>query len=199
MDMKKIYSMLTIAIVGLSAMMMTSCTEDQEIGMSLEGTWVGNMYVYHEWSGQSYKATESEITFNSDPFRTTKGDGYWVDYYAGGSYIANHIRWEVHDRIIRVWFREDGGYEEISDFRINNSRFEGYIYDNDGNPLKFELRKVYNRNYNNYNWGGSYWYDDYYYAPAYSPAKGKVAATDSIANEKKNEIPTRYILAKDPE
>lgn len=197
--MKKIYSMLAIAMIGLGAMIMTSCTEDQEIGMSLEGTWVGDMYVYHEWSGHSYKTTESEVTFSSDPFRNTKGYGYWVDYYPGRRYIANHIRWEVRDREITIWFKEDGDVITISDFRINRNFFEGYIYDVDDRPIKFELSKVYDeRDYDYDYWGSDYW--GYYYAPRYSPAKGaqeQEGEFNMVEDAKQNEKPVRRIMRKE--
>jgi len=160
--MKKIYSMLTTAIIGFSAMMMTSCTEDQEIGMSLEGTWVGNMYIQMEYSGHTYKTNESEITFTSDPFRLTKGEGYWVDYYSKTNHVAYKIRWTVKDRTITVDFMNGRRNSIIiDDFRINNNYFEGYIYDEMDNLQKFQLTKVKiedrdwdNYNYNDWSWCG---------------------------------------------
>lgn len=152
-------------IIGLGTMMMTSCDEDQMIGMNLEGTWVGNMYMVTEWSGHTYKATESEITFTSDPFRNTKGYGYWVDRYSGyrWDYVANHIRWRVQNRTLYVYFEEDRYEIAIYDFRVNNNRFQGWIDSDDGESLKFDLVKVYDYEYDwdDYDYGWGYW--DYYY------------------------------------
>ena len=112
MKTNKFYSMVTTLMVVLSALMLTSCTEDQMIGMTLQGTWVGNMYTVNTWNGNTYKASESEITFTTDPFRSTKGTGYWIDYYSGYSwdYVANHIRWEVRNTDLYIYFMNDGGF-----------------------------------------------------------------------------------------
>lgn len=166
--MKKLYTLFTAMIIGLGTMMMTSCDEDQMIGMNLEGTWVGNMYIVREWSGHSYKATESEITFTSDPFRNTKGSGYWIDYYSDCSwdYVANHIRWDVSGRTLHVYFVEDRYDIYITDFRVNNHRFQGWIDSDNGESLKFDLVKVYDdsRNWGDYNWGYYDYYDYYGYS-----------------------------------
>ena len=76
--MKKIYTMLMMAMMALA---FTSC-EDEMIADTLEGTWSGNMYISSTWDGRTYDVTRSEITFEIDPFRFTKGSGIWVDYYS---------------------------------------------------------------------------------------------------------------------
>ena len=69
--MKKIYTMLMMAIMALA---FTSC-EDEMIADTLEGTWSGNMYISSNWDGRTYDITRTEITFEIDPFRFTKGSG----------------------------------------------------------------------------------------------------------------------------
>lgn len=194
--MKKIYSLLTTAIVGFGVMMITACTEDQEIGMSLEGTWAGSMYMEMEFSGHSYKVNESEITFTGDPFRLTKGYGYWIDYYDHGNYVANHIRWTVQNQAITIRFMEDGGTVTISDFRVNNNYFEGYIYDDNGTPIKFELRKVMDESYDwdDYNYGWGYWNDDYYYYDYGYAKSAKSDDTEDFNMVESTEKPTRHVV-----
>jgi hypothetical protein len=160
--MKKIFTMLTMAMMALA---FTSC-EDEYIADTLEGTWTGNMYISSEWDGRYYDATSTEVTFLRDPFTFTSGSGYWVDYYSNApwDYVANHIDWNVNNGVIRIYFREERTSIEIHDYRLNNHRFVGTIYDN-GNFVDFELYNVSRPNsyWDDYRWGYDSWYDDYYY------------------------------------
>ena len=67
--MKKIYTHLTmLAMLAMTATMLTSCNwwdEDREIAYTLEGTWEGNMRIKSTYSGRTYYATETEITFSN--------------------------------------------------------------------------------------------------------------------------------------
>ena len=162
--MKKIlYSVLALAI---AAMTFTAC-EDEFIADRLEGTWSGNMYVSSYYDGHDYYATHTEITFDLDPFRFTKGAGYWIDFYydAPWEYVANHISWRVDDGKIYVHFYEDGTSVVIADYHLSDSRFSGYIADGDYN-IHFDLTHISSPNWDKYNhWGYDDWYyDDYYYA-----------------------------------
>ena len=159
--MKKIYTMLMMAMMALA---FTSC-EDEMIADTLEGTWSGNMYISSNWDGRTYDITRTEITFEIDPFRFTKGSGTWVDYYsrAPWDYVANHIDWSVKNGVIYVYFIEDGDRIEIRDYHLNSKRFYGTIYDGN-NLVDFELYCVSRPRYDNYRWGFDSWYDDYYWA-----------------------------------
>ena len=161
--MKKLYTMMLIALMGIT---FTAC-EDEFIADSLEGTWSGNMYVSSYYDGRDYYATHTEITFSIDPFRFTKGSGYWVDYYIGApwDYVANHIDWSIEDANIYIYFVEEGTSVVISDYHLSDSRFSGHIVDGDYD-IRFDLAHISSPNWNNYsNWGYDSWDDDYYYAP----------------------------------
>jgi hypothetical protein len=171
--MKKIYNILMIAAMALT---FTSC-EDEFIADTLEGTWSGEMYVSSYYNGHDYYATKTEITFNIDPFRFTRGSGYWVDYYVGApwGYVANHIDWEVDNGNIYIYFCEDGTSVVISDYHLSDSHFSGYIADGD-NDVYFTLRHISSPNWNNYEyWGYEGWYDSGYWSPA-----TRASGTDSI-------------------
>ena len=161
--MKKIFTMMLTALMGIT---FTAC-EDEFVADSLEGTWSGDMYVSSYYDGRDYYATHTEITFSIDPFRFTKGSGYWVDYYSGApwDYVANHINWNVSNGNIYIDFLEEGTSVVISDYRLSDSRFSGYIADGDYD-IHFYLTHTYSPNWENSdNWGYDSWYDDYYYAP----------------------------------
>ena len=156
---KTLATLLWLALISLS---FTSC-EDEMIASTLEGTWEGNMYISSEWEGRVYDATYTEIEFLLDPFRYTKGSGYWVDHYRGDApwqYIACHIDWRVDNGCITVHFREEGTTIRIEDYRLDDNRFSGYIYEN-GNRISFSLRHTSSPNWEyEYNrWG----YDDWSY------------------------------------
>ena len=154
--MKKLYTMIMMAMMGMMAVSRTSC-EDEEIAYDLEGTWRGNMYVHYEYGGRDYTSTYTEITFLKDPNRYSSGTGYWVDYYKDapwGDYVANHIEWTVDNSVIKVYFVEEKTRMEIRDYHLGRDRFYGEIWDH-GNYVEFELYHIDRPNYDSY-----HWYDD---------------------------------------
>ena len=165
---------MLMALMGIT---FTAC-EDEFIADGLEGTWSGDMYVSSYYDGRDYYATYSEITFSIDPFRFTKGSGYWVDYYSGApwDYVANHISWRVDNGNITVYFREDGTSVVISDYHLSDSHFSGYIADGD-NDVHFSLTHIASPNWDNYSyWGYDGWYYDSYWARQTRAANGDTTA-----------------------
>lgn len=159
--MKRITTYFIMMLTMVMTMSLTSCSEDQLIGMDLEGTWEGETQARHIYNGQVYQSSRTVLTFGSDWNHFTKGSGYWVDYYSsspwGRNYIANHIRWEVKNKVIHIYFEEDNYWIEIHDYRLNSGYFEGYIYTEDSD-VYFRLRKVSDPNWNNYDYGYGYLY-----------------------------------------
>ncbi|MBQ6200692.1 MAG: lipocalin family protein [Prevotella sp.] len=186
--MKKLfYNILTMAVIAIAAVSFSSC-EDAQIASTLEGTWKGNMYISTSYDGRTYDATYTEITFDGDPYSFSSGTGYWVDYYSNApwDYVANHISWSVDNRVIYIHFYEDGTSFRISDYRLNDDRFVGTLYDN-GNYVDFDLVHTSSPNWGRYNyWGYDSWFGTYY-----SRTRGE-GASDSTAVEK----PIRYIRGK---
>lgn len=190
--MKKFFTFISAIMM---AMMFTACDGDQMIGMTLEGGWEGNMYVQSEWQGHIYKAAETEIVFEQNPFRLTKGYGTWVDYYSNApwDYVANHIRWEVKDRVISIYFVEDDEWVDIYDFNLYNNRFVGYIETSNHRRIKFDLVKIYDYDYTDYGYGYDYWGYDYY--PYYAKAAGSAQAPMAPATPGQTERPKRMFVA----
>lgn len=159
--MKKLYTMMMMAMMAFT---FTAC-EDEMIADTLEGTWSGNMYVSSYYGGRDYYATHTEITFTIDPFRFTKGSGYWVDYYSGApwDYVANHITWRVDGGNITINFIEDHTSVVISNYHLSDSHFSGYIADGD-NDVNFSLRHIASPNWDDYDYWG---YDGWSYSHGY--------------------------------
>lgn len=180
--MKKITTLFMMLLAAVMTLSMSSCTEDQLIGMDLEGTWEGRMYIAHEFEERTYYSTYSVLTFNADLFKVKSGTGYWVDYYDeygwGRNYLANHITWRVKDKVIYIHFDEDDYNIEIHNYDLNKGHFIGKIYTYDGKVVDFDLYKVRDPNW-----------DDYYYGfdPYYS--KGTRAGSDKAA-----EAPKRMVI-----
>ncbi len=165
--MKKLYNILTMAMLAVFTLSFTGCDDDEYIARTLEGTWKGDMYMSTYWNNQYYDASYTEICFLRDPYTYSSGDGYWVDYYdnyywGGYDYIANHIHWEVYSGRIRIQFIEDNEYVEIYDYRLTDDYFTGSIYV-DNQRRDFSLYHVSSPNWGNYHWGYDY-YDRYYYS-----------------------------------
>ncbi len=183
---KYFYNILTMAIIAMTAVSFASC-EDAEIAYTLEGTWRGNMYISTSYDGRTYNSTYTVITFEGDPYSLASGRGKWVDYYddAPWKYIANHITWEVDNRIIHIYFEEEHTSISISDYHLNDDIFDGWIYDGENN-VKFDLYHTSSPNWDSYRY-----YDDYWYNGWYSRTRGE-GASDFSAAEK----PIRFIRGK---
>lgn len=165
--MKKITTLMTLALLAVLSLSFTSCDDDDAIAYTLEGTWRGDMYVSSECNGRTYDATYSEICFLRDPYRYSSGTGYWVDHYSnsgwGRNYVASHIDWRVYNGCIEVVFLDEyvDGLNPIiyiEDYRLSDSYFEGTIYDG-YNRVDFRLYHVSSPNWNDYYYG----WDTYYY------------------------------------
>lgn len=189
--MKKILSLISAMIIAVCTL--TSCDEDMMISYNLEGTWEGNMCQVSTYNGRQYAAAETEIEFIPYAHNSTSGEGYWIDYYSNAPWDkwANHIKWYVNDRIIRIHFVEDNTDIEIHDFKLNNTRFEGWFYDDAHTVCNFSLRHTSSGNWDSYDsWGYNY-YDDYYYSKA---TRG--ITNDSVVTSK--EKPVRKTLKSIP-
>ena len=186
---KLLYNILTMAIIATATVSFSSC-EDEQIAYTLEGTWRGDMHISSSYGGRSYNSTYTEITFVGDPYTLASGTGYWVDYYSNApwDYVANHIEWEVRNRTIYIYFIEEDTSVRISDYRLNDNRFSGWLYDN-GNNVEFNLIHTSSPNWSSYNYWG---YDDWYYNGYYYSRTRGEGASDSTAVEK----PIRYIRGK---
>jgi hypothetical protein len=149
--MKKLYTLLMMAMMGVMAVSLTSC-DDEQIAYTLEGTWRGSMHI-EDWNGVSY--VESEITFLKDPYRYSEGSGLWVDYYYGGRYVPTHFNWRVDYGDIRIYFVEDDAEVLIRRYSLNNNYFSGEFYD--GNKtVSFNLQNVARRYERDYRWDSYY-------------------------------------------
>lgn len=166
--MKTNFKSIVMALAAIMSFTLTSCEEDEFIALTLEGNWKGNMYVSYQFDNISgyHDASYSEVCFLRNPSTYASGDGYWIDYYNdyarygwGRNYIANHIKWEVFNGNIKIYFVEDNSRVTIYDYSLTNDYFTGYIDLRNGSRQKFSLRHTSSPNWNTYYWGD----DNFYY------------------------------------
>lgn len=162
--MKRLHTLLTMVAIAALSFTFTSCDDDEAIADTLWGTWEGDIFVSSTWSGHTYDATYSYISFDRDEYTWSSGTGYWIDYYSDApwDYIANRIHWTVRNGDIRIHFVEDNYDVNIYDYRLNDYKFEGYIKTHNGTLVDFHLRKTSAPRWSDYHYGWDYW-GDYYY------------------------------------
>lgn len=147
--MKKLYTTLMMAMMGLMTLSFTSCETDEAIAYDLEGTWVGNMSIADAF-GESY--VDSEITFLRYANSYTEGNGIWADYYGPRDYEVYRFEWYVDFGTIYIRF-DDGARVEIRSYALNANRFNGRFWDGD-KEVYFELHNSTRRSADYYDWGG---------------------------------------------
>lgn len=192
----KILKKIGAAVAALAFTLTTLTSCDSFIASTLEGTWEGDMYFTSYYDGRVYYSNYTELEFIGDPFRMKSGYGYWIDYYSNApwDYVANHIAWEVYDRVIRIHLLEDDEYVEIFNYALNDSFFTGDVR-YAGESRHFKLRHTSSPNWNDYYYGNDGYYGGYDpydpydpYYPYYSPAQRGTAAADSIGSAVKKDV-----------
>ena len=175
-----------MAIVAMMTLSLTSCDEDQWIGLRLDGTWEGDVYMRYSYGGHTYRATRTVVEFDSG-LTLSSGTGYWIDYYSGApwDYTASHIRWTVVDRTIRIRFIEDNYEIYIYDYSVSDRRFSGVIEGEDGKRLTFSLVNTDPENWDDYDYG---WHS---YGYGYSKSADVTRSADSA--DSSAEMPMRHI------
>lgn len=172
--MKKISTLITMALVAIVSLSLTSCDEDDMIADTLAGTWRGKMYVSSEYDDVIYTSIYTTLGFDVDPYSYSSGTGYWIDTYDNAPFVdvANHTKWTVRNGVIYIRLIEEGSDVEIRDYRLDDGYFEGTIYYGD---QRVDFRMYHLDNYN-YNWRTAY---------------SKQATTRSTADSTEIKVPVR--------
>ena len=162
--MKKIYTLLALALMGFMPWMMTSCeTEDEEIVYNLEGIWRGQIqstYYYNRY-GSTTEWTDTQIEFFRDSYGYARGRGREIDFNSRGYGDEVYFTYTVRNREISLDY-EDGSHIIIYNWEMYNNTFRGEFHDyRTGDYLaSFALYRV------NSGWSDSFygydWYDDWY-------------------------------------
>lgn len=163
--MKKITSLMAVIAMAVMSFTLVSCDDDDYIADTLWGVWEGDMQVrVEDYYGNVYYAYETEIAFDRDPYEYASGSGYWIDYYrnAPWGYYASHITWTVTNNRINIYSIEDDTYYYIYDYNLSDYYFSGWLESEWGDYIQFRMTKTSAPNWNDFEWGWDYWYDNYY-------------------------------------
>lgn len=161
--MKKFNTLFMMLMLMFGAMLVTSCDEDDRIGMDLEGAWSGKIYTSCEYDGELLEVSYSEIEFVAGTY-PKKGTGYWVDHVGRRTY-ATGFNWKVIERTIYIDYWSGGGIE-IYDYRLSSNTFSGYFYDSNNTVCDFTLKHISSPNWGGYDYG---WYGNGYYSKGAKP------------------------------
>lgn len=156
-----IFKTMLIALTGIITM--SSCEDDaQEVAYTMEGSWTGYIDTYFEdrwgWSGDEYRVTFTFIrNGNYDYDSSTSGRGIETGYNVNDryhDYYQSRFSWYVDNSysnrptITIVYDDDQWNPIYIYDYRINNSRFSGYMDDGTNRSIKFDLYYDSDFNYN---------------------------------------------------
>ncbi len=178
--MKKISSILMIAVMAIISLSFTSCDKDSEVAYTLDGTWKGNMYIYYG----SYESVYSIIEFDQND-GLYSGTGYWTDFYDNnywGNYSyrpSTRFNWTVRNGNIYITFADGSSDVIIYNYSISDNYFRGTIEAANGNKADFSLTK----------YGSSYNWRDYYYNETPTGIDSVTSTSDSI-------MPKREVVIK---
>lgn len=164
MNMKKIYTILALALVGCMPWLLTSCeSEDEQIVYNLEGIWRGQIqstYYYNRY-GRTTEYTDTQIEFNHDSYGYARGRGREVDYSSYGYGEVVYFNYTVRNGEIYLDY-DDGSHIIIYNWEMYGNTFRGEFHDyRTGEYLaSFSLYRV------SGGWDSSFtgydWYDDWY-------------------------------------
>jgi len=118
--MKKLASFFALAIIALMSFSLSSCDEDHEIALTLDGTWRGTV----DSNNGSFFV---DLRFYQSGF-SAHGTGYEYDEpingYSRGTYAE--FDWSVNNGCIYLRY-DDGSNVVISDYTLRSGQLVGYL------------------------------------------------------------------------
>lgn len=194
--MKKLKTLLTMALVAMMSLSFTSCDKDAITAGYLDGTWEGYLRSSVDYYGNRYYANSVDVCFNAG---WSSGTGQWIDYYSNApwDYVYNRIDWDVRDGVINIYFRDTQEYAKIRNYTLNESRFSGEIEFAGSNDWKtFSFVKTSFNSWNSYYYYGSdswrdRWsitYNGFDWGYGYSRKKGD-SVSRSVDTNKTDSVP----------
>lgn len=186
--MKRLNSLLMMLLIGITGLCtLTSCEDDaQDVAYTLEGSWTGTISTYFQdrwgWSGDDYRVTFTFIRNGDYNYNAaTSGRGIETGYNVNNKhdYYRNTFSWYVEDNygsyrkptIVVTYDDDRWNPVYIYDYRINGSRFSGYMDDGTNRDIQFDL--YYDNEY------GFKYYDNGY-SDGYWSSRTRSSDTDSV-------------------
>lgn len=162
--MKRITSLLTMALVAMLSFTFVSCEmDDDDIAYNLEGIWEGEIRGhYYDRYGHGTTYNYARIEFYQDPYRYASGEGREIDF-SDHSYYTEvvHFHYTVKNGTIYISYDDREGTEvAISRYHLYSDEFTGEFCDffSGEHMANFYFRRVnswrtnWNSYYDRYDW-----------------------------------------------
>ena len=147
--MKKIFTYILFA--AMSACTLTSCEDDEQMAILLDGMWRGTMYeTYYDHYDGYFEGSEYYTMFRFNKRGTYEGYGTERDEDGYGNVVERDFEWKVSWSTIYLYY-DDVYYYNGRAFRDNDYRatiynasldryyFSGDMDDNAGNRRHFRM------------------------------------------------------------
>ena len=126
--MKKTSLLLVLTLLCAAPLMFSSCnpgpTDDELLGMLVDGNWNGTMDISYTKDGVKYQSTGTYVQFWNDLNSVTSGHGKWCNTFADNAPIKSlsyDFTWEAKNRILYLQFHtENSEYVEKAKMKISN-------------------------------------------------------------------------------
>lgn len=156
--MKKYFT--HILFLALSALMLTSCEEDERIALTLDGMWRGTMYdSYYDHYNGHFEGNSYYTMFRFNKRGTYSGYGTERDEDDFGNIVERDFEWEVnwstiHLRYDDVYYYNGRPFPD-KDYRatIYNATIDRYYFTGDMDDNTGNLRRHFRLEYYANNWG----------------------------------------------
>ena len=156
--MKKYFT--HILFLALSALMLTSCEEDERIALTLDGMWRGTMYdSYYDHYNGYFEGNSYYTMFRFNKRGTYSGYGTERDEDDFGNIVERDFEWEVnwstiHLRYDDVYYYNGRAFRD-NDYRatIYNATIDRYYFTGDMDDNTGNLRRHFRLEYYANNWG----------------------------------------------
>ena len=117
--MKKLSFIFTLAFIAMMSFSFTSCDEDTQIAIELDGTWRGNV-------GTASNEYFIDIRFYQSGF-STHGTGYeFLESYYSGREKYTKFNWSVRNGCIYIDY-SDGTHVVIEDYYLRYNTLSGRL------------------------------------------------------------------------
>lgn len=147
--MKKLSTLFTMGLIAMLSLTLSSCDEDQEIAMNLQGYWEGYLsdgFYNRRWGSYGNDRFYTRWYFDGD-LGSRAGRGWEEDYnrFDRKNSGRMYFHYYVKDETIKITY-DDDRYDPVYIYRFSlddyrrgyDQFFEGYI-DDGGKQVYFRL------------------------------------------------------------
>lgn len=128
-----------LAIMLTATCIFTACDEDDEVGNKLDGTWYGDLQMKSNGEVADYSEIIFRSTSNEGISNYKNGTGDEYDHYSRNRRVHHTFRYEISDKVIYMYYDNEGLDCSIRDYTIRKYAFSGWIDSKYTASVPFEL------------------------------------------------------------